>query len=86
LQNRVVDASDAMPFGLLTHLVEDGGFESAVQEIAQGIRDLDTASVARLLANTRDDMRDAELAELVRSLSASGLRERIANYRNASSA
>lgn len=86
LNNRQLDAAHALEYGLLTHVAPINEFDQTVQGIVDGIGHLEGSSLGALLRNTLDDTRDRELAELVRSVGAPGLRERIEKYRSAVSA
>lgn len=81
LDNALLDAKEALSCGLLTHVVEAEDFDSTVVRLSQGAQRLHCAALKSLLRNTGDDSRDSDLAELVRSLSAPGLRERVEKYK-----
>lgn len=83
LNNRQLDAAQALECGLLTHAAPINAFDQTVQGIVDGTCELGGKPLAALLRNTLDDTRDRELVELVRSVSAPGLRERIEKYRSA---
>lgn len=83
LNNKQLDAAQALECGLLTHAVSVDEFDRAVQGIVESTSQLRGNSLRALLRNTLDDTRDRELAELVRSVSAPGLRGRIEKYRGA---
>ena len=81
LENRTVTAEEALRLGLVTHLVEPSEFEATAAALLEAHRGLSAESTARILALTTPDTRDADMADLVRSLASSGLHERIARYR-----
>lgn len=82
LNNKQLDAAHALEYGLLTHIAPIDEFDQMVQGIVDGTSQVKGKSLGALLRNTLDDTRDRELAELVRSVSAPGLRERIEGYRS----
>lgn len=81
LRNRVLGAEEALALGLLTHLAQDDGMQAVVKEIAAETRSLDRGAIDRIHNLTADYDHARDLAELVESLSAPGLHERIAVYR-----
>jgi enoyl-CoA hydratase/carnithine racemase len=83
LSNATIDAGAALRLGLLTHLVESESLQSAADELLASAAGLDRNSRSRILHLTSAQDDDANLAELVRSVSAPGLHERIARYRAA---
>lgn len=83
LRGEILDVHRAMDCGLLTNRVESDGFETFVRELAVATSHFAGAPLAQLLANTGQNERDRDLAELVRSLVVPGLHERIRRYRSA---
>lgn len=81
LENRTVDAEQALEIGLLTHIVDAGDLLPAANRILAAHGGLSSSATERILRLTSIDTRAADLADLVRSLCAEGLHERIANYR-----
>ncbi|MEP7275238.1 MAG: enoyl-CoA hydratase/isomerase family protein [Betaproteobacteria bacterium] len=81
LDNALLDADQALACGLLTDVVEPADFDSTIARLATGARRLNRDTLNALLINTADDSRDRDLAALVRSISAPGLRERIEKYK-----
>lgn len=81
LENRTATADEALKLGLVTHLVERSDFNATAAALLEAHRGLSPESTARILALTTPDTRDADMADLVRSLAPSGLHERIARYR-----
>ena len=83
LENRTIGAEEALSLGLLTHLVERSELEAEAEKIVAAHQGLPAQTAERLLALTGADTRDADMADLVRSVMPDGLHDRIARYRNA---
>ena len=81
LGDRTIGAEEALEIGLLTHLVDRGQLEATAAELLDGHRGLPPTAATRILSLTAPDTRDADMADLVRSLFPDGLRERIERYR-----
>jgi len=81
VSGRVLPAEDARQIGLATHLVDDGNLDALVAGLARDAARLDPGTIAAIHRVTMEERGDADLARLVRSASAPGLRERIAQYR-----
>lgn len=81
LENRTVTAEEALKLGLVTHVVERSEFEETATSLLEAHRGLSAESTARILTFTAPDTRNADMADLVRSLAPAGLHERIARYR-----
>lgn len=81
LTNETLDARTAHDAGLLTHLVEEGDPRAIADEIIERIGGLDRTVRNRILHLTSPQNNDGDIAELIRSVSAPGLHERIAQYR-----
>lgn len=80
LENRLVGAEEAHALGLLTHLVEPDEIEATVRVLAKATGDLPEHAGARILGMTAPATEDADLADLVRSLTEGDLRAKIARY------
>lgn len=78
---KTVAAVEALEIGLLTHLVDRSEFETTAAALLASHGGLSPASAAAILSLTVPDTRDADMADLVRSLAPAGLHERIARYR-----
>jgi enoyl-CoA hydratase/carnithine racemase len=81
LNNTTIDAKAALEIGLLTDLIEPDGLRIRADEIIAQIGPLDRTVRNRILHLTSPQNNDTDLAELVRSVSAPGLHDRIARYR-----
>lgn len=81
LENRTVTAEEALTLGLITHLVDRSEFEATAASLLEAHRGLSPESTVRILSFTAPDTRDADMADLVRSLAPAGLHDRIARYR-----
>lgn len=82
LSNASIDAETALKIGLITNLVDAGSLKSTADDILASASGLDRVSRGRILRLTSAQDDDANLAELVRSVSAPGLHDRIAQYRS----
>lgn len=80
LGNRVVEAAEALACGLLTHLVEPDEVEETIATLAAQSARFPAGAVERIIGMTHSDSDDADMADMVRSLSAPGLKDRIAAY------
>ncbi|WP_342130884.1 enoyl-CoA hydratase/isomerase family protein [Hydrogenophaga sp. OTU3427] len=79
-QGQTIDGAQALASGLATALLPDASdWRQHLPPLA-----VDRATYAQLKAATRPDHRDADLAALVRSAAAPGLRQRMAAYRERS--
>ena len=83
LRNRVVGAEEALALGLLTHSADESSLRALAEELAADTRSLGREAIDRIHKLTVDYDHVRDLAELVRSLSAPGLHDRIAAYRKA---
>jgi enoyl-CoA hydratase/carnithine racemase len=81
LNNATINASSALEMGLLTDLAEQDALKIRADEIIAQIGQLDKTVRNRILHLTSPQSNDTDLAELVRSVSAPGLHDRIARYR-----
>jgi enoyl-CoA hydratase/carnithine racemase len=79
--NEEIAAKDAELCGLLDAVIEDSEAEARINAFAESSRGLDRESMARLLEITELGSCDTDLADLVRSVSRSGIHARIARYR-----
>jgi enoyl-CoA hydratase len=73
-------ANDAFGWGFLTAVAAQDQWPATVQGAAEAAAALAPEAAARLYRVTAEDHRDADLAELVRSAAAPGLKARIAAY------
>ena len=83
LENRTMDAEQALKIGLLNQIVERADLLPTAERLLASHRGLASAATTRILRLTAPDTSDADMAELVRSLALPGLHERIAAYRGA---
>ena len=81
LTNATLDAAAAFDIGLLTHLTNVDGLRQKADELIGQIGALSLKARNRISHLTLPQSDDGDMAELVRSVSAPGLRERIAQYR-----
>lgn len=80
LADATVDAEEALAIGLLTDLVEEDELLGKAERLVATQSDLSASATARILRLPSVDTSDADLAELVRSLSTPGLQGRIETY------
>lgn len=80
LENRVVDADEALDCGLLTHLVEPDALDHIIANLTPQPARFPAGAVGRIMGMTHADSDNADMADMVRSLSAPGLKQRIAAY------
>lgn len=73
-----IDAQEALSQGLATGVIPAGAWREHLTPLT-----VDRPTYAALRAVARSDLRDADLAALVRSATRAGLSQRIENYRNA---
>jgi enoyl-CoA hydratase len=73
-------ADEALRIGFLTAVAPQEQWDAAIAAAVTASNALPAASAARLFAVVREDTRDADLAELVRSAAAPGIKDRIAAY------
>lgn len=76
-----LDAAQALTLGLATQATEPGQWPDTIATLAQTAVGLDGATRAHLNVALTTDTRDADLADVVRSLTRPGLKARIAKYR-----
>lgn len=74
-------ARDALAWGMLTELAEESAWPATVRAAHAKWSAISATARQHLLALTACDTRAADLADLVRSASRPGLRQRIADYR-----
>ncbi|HVL56204.1 MAG TPA: enoyl-CoA hydratase/isomerase family protein, partial [Burkholderiaceae bacterium] len=75
-----LDADAALACGLLTGRAEIAEWPQRLEQEAAGFRRLDPATLARVLRCTRSDSNAQDMADLVASAAAPGLRRRIDAY------
>jgi enoyl-CoA hydratase/carnithine racemase len=75
-----LDAEAALACNLATALLPQPEWDEAVAQAAAEVAKVDRATALALATAARPDTRDADLAALVRSAAAPGLRDRIAAY------
>ncbi|HEX5129510.1 MAG TPA: enoyl-CoA hydratase/isomerase family protein [Usitatibacter sp.] len=79
-ESKTFGAEEGRRIGFLTGIAEASEWPAAIERAAAAATALAPDAHARLVAATRMDTRDADLAELVRSAAAPGIRQRIAEY------
>jgi enoyl-CoA hydratase len=78
--SRTFQSSEAEQCGFITEIAEPGDWAGLIEQAAMRIR-LDPASYATMKSLIQPDTREADLAALVRSAGAPGLKERIKAFR-----
>lgn len=78
------DAVRALELGFVTRIADRDGWEAIVAGALAAARELPQTSAVGLNRLTVTDTRDADMAELARSVSVPGLKERIRAFRSAS--
>jgi enoyl-CoA hydratase/carnithine racemase len=78
-----LDAPAALASGLATGIAPQDSWPAEIAALADGLAKVDRATARALAEAARPDTRDADLAALVRSAAAPGLRDRVANYAGA---
>lgn len=73
-------AEEALRIGFLTAIAPQDEWDVAIAGAIGASSALPAAAAVRLFAVVREDTRDADLAELVRSAAAPGIKDRIAAY------
>jgi enoyl-CoA hydratase len=79
-ESKTFGADEGRRIGFLTEVAGTADWPAVIERFAAAATALPPESHARLVAATRSDTRDADLAELVRSAAAAGLKERIREY------
>jgi enoyl-CoA hydratase/carnithine racemase len=79
-ESKTFAADEALNMGFLTQVAGIPEWPEVVARAVEAAEALQPEAHARLVAATRVDTRDADLAELVRSAAAPGLKSRIAAY------
>jgi enoyl-CoA hydratase len=79
-ESKTFGAEEALRIGFVTRVAEATEWPALIAHAAEASAALASGPQARLVAATRADTRDADLAELVRSAAAPGLKSRIAAY------
>lgn len=83
IENRPIEASEAVDIGLVDELLEEDAWPDAIDAFSAAYTRLDGDTVAALADVTRPDTRDADMAALARSVAVPGLKDRIAAFRSA---
>jgi len=78
--SRVFDAEDALRLGFVNQVLDRDAWEPAEAEALQAATALPADAQRAMLSRTVTDTRDADMAALVASVSAPGLRDRIAEF------
>ena len=81
IENRPVEAAEALAIGLVDDLVDPEGWAETTANFGQAYGLLEPGTVAALADVTRPDTRDADMAALARSVAVPGLKDRIAAFR-----
>ncbi len=81
-ETRMFDADEAVSLGFATETTPDTDWPSLIEATAEIARTLSPEATTALYAATVGDTRAADMADLVASASAPGLRERIRAYRD----
>ena len=79
-ESKTFGAEEGRRIGFLTEVADVSEWPAVIARAAEASTALPLESQGRLVAATRVDTRDADLAELVRSAAAPGLKSRIAAY------
>lgn len=79
-ESKTFGAEEGRRIGFLTQVAEASEWPAVIARASEASIALPPDACARLVAATRTDTRDADLAELVRSAAAPGLKARIAAY------
>jgi enoyl-CoA hydratase/carnithine racemase len=79
-ESKTFGAEEGARIGFLSQVAETDAWPAVIAGAAEAAGALPPESHARLVAASRIDTRDADLAELVRSAAAPGLKQRIAQY------
>lgn len=79
-ESKAFGSEEAKRIGFLAEVAEPAEWPGVVARAAEASAALAPGTQARLVAATRTDTRDADLADLVRSAAAPGLKTRIAAY------
>jgi enoyl-CoA hydratase/carnithine racemase len=79
-QSKIIDVEEALRIGFLTGVAGEDDWPALVEEAAGAAGVLSASRLDRLLQLTTDDNRDADLAELARSVMEPGLKARISAY------
>lgn len=81
IESRTFGADEAMDTGFLSRIAARDEWEDLIAEAAREARALPLESAARLNALTVTESRDADMAELARSVSRPGLKARLRAFR-----
>jgi enoyl-CoA hydratase/carnithine racemase len=84
IENRPVEAEEALSLGMVDALAETERWDGVMDEFASSYSRLAPGVTAALADVTRPDTRDADMAALARSVAIPGIKARIAAFRAAS--
>jgi enoyl-CoA hydratase/carnithine racemase len=84
IENRPVEAEEALSLGMVDSLSDPAGWDDLIEEFAAKYSVLEPGVTAALADVTRPDTRDADMATLARSVATPGIKDRIAAFRVAS--
>lgn len=79
-KSKILEANEALRIGFLTGIAEQDNWPQLVTEATEAASILSASRLERVLQLTNDDRRDADLAELARSVMEPGLKTRISDY------
>jgi enoyl-CoA hydratase/carnithine racemase len=82
IDTKSISAEHALEIGLATDLADKQDWSGLASEIAGRAGALPSEATSRLMALTRSDRTENDLAALVRSAARPGLKARIENYRS----
>ncbi len=81
IENRAVEAEEALSLGLADDLSDPAEWDGLIEEFAKAYTGLAADVTAALADVTRPDTRDADMAALARSVAKPGIKDRIAAFR-----
>lgn len=79
-QSKILETDEALRIGLLTGVADEEAWPALVADAAAAASVLSPSRLDRMFQLTTADSRDADLAELARSVMEPGLKERISAY------
>ena len=80
LRTKPFDAAEALCAGVITHIAGQEEWESITQNVLAEVSALDPLTFTRISSQLRREMKDADLAELVRSATDGSVKARILAY------